>query len=196
MKADFLNSKPAFGLAAVIATGLVLAACSSTPATVSNVDPGVDFSQYKTYAFVEDLSTNSEQYQSLETTYLKTSVAREMEARGFTQSDTPQLAINFSVNTEEKIRSRSVPTSSYGVGYDPYYDVYYEDWGTTHTTRIDQYTEGKLNIDAIDVSSRKLVWQGSTKGRLTRKDLENAQAVLDQAVVEVFQKFPVASPGN
>ena len=196
MKSVFLNSKPAFGLAAVIATGLVLAACSSTPATVSNVDPGVDFSQYKTYAFVEDLSTNSEQFQSLETTYLKTSVTREMEARGFTKSDTPQLAINFSLNTEEKVRTRSVPSTSYGVGYDPYYDVYYEGWDTTHTTRIDQYTEGKLNIDAIDVSSRKLVWQGSTKGRLTKKDLENAQAVLDQAVVEVFQKFPVASPGN
>ena len=196
MRSGLLNKVPALGLAAILASGLILGACSSAPTIVSNTDPTVDFSQYKTYTFIEDLSTNSAQYQSLETTYLKASVGREMEARGFTKSNTPQLAINFSVDTQEKIRSRSVPSTSYGVGYDPYYDVYYDGWGTTHTTRIDQYTEGKLNIDAIDVSSRKLVWQGSTQGRLTKKDLENAQAVLDAAVVEIFQKFPIAGPGS
>ncbi len=74
--------------------------------------------------------------------------------------------------------------------------MYYDGWQTTHSTRIDQYTEGKLNIDAIDVSSRKLVWQGSTQGRLTKKDFENAQAVLNEAVIEIFQKFPIAGPGG
>ena len=40
-----------------------------------------------------------------------------------------------------------------------------------------------------------MVWQGSTKGRLTQKMLENAEATLDEAVVEIFTVFPVAAPG-
>lgn len=168
----------------------VLTACSSTPNTVSNADPTVDFSRYKTYAFVADLATDKQAYQSLETTHLKRSVKREMEQRGYTPSDTPDVAINFSVETAEKMRTRSVPSSSYGVGYDPYYDVYHDGWATTHSTRIDQYTEGKLNIDLIDVSSRKLVWQGSTKGRITKKDEKDWAGTLDGAVVEIFGTFP------
>ena len=92
-----------------------------------------------------------------------------MEARGFTKSDDPDL----------------------GIGYDPYYDVYYDGWGTSHETRIDQYTEGKLDIDLNDVKQRKLVWQGTTKGRLTKKDYANAQKTLDEAVVEIFTQFPI-----
>ena len=104
-----------------------------------------------------DLATDKEAYQSLETTYLKESVGRELEKIGLRKvASNPDLAINFSVETEEKVRSRSVPTGGYGMGYDPYYDVYQSGWGASHTTQIDQYTEGKLNIDAIDVNSRKL----------------------------------------
>lgn len=165
-----------------------LAACSSSP-TTSNADPTVDFSQYKTYAFLADLATDKASYQSLETTYLKESVSREMEKLGLRQvADDPDLAINFSVETQEKVTSRSVPTGGYGIGYDPFHDVYYDNWGMNHTTRIDQYTEGKLNIDAIDVKSRKLVWQGSTKGRLTTKAKDNYQVTLDEAVKEIFER--------
>ena len=169
----------------------LLSACSSTPATVSTADPSADFSRYKTYAFVQELATDKAGYQSLETTHLMRSVSREMNQRGFRKVDTdPDVAINFSLETQEKVRSRSVPSTGYGVGYDPYYDVYYDGWATTHTTRIDQYTEGKLNIDLIDVSSRKLVWQGSTKGRITRKQEQDMQTTLDAAVIEIFQGFP------
>ena len=174
----------------ILLTGWLLVACSSTPNTVSTADPSVDFTRFKTYAFVADLATDKEQYQSLETTYLKRSVAREMEQRGFRPSSEPDVAVNFSVETQEKTRTRSVPSSSYGVGYDPYHDVYYDGWATTHTTRIDQYTEGKLNIDLIDVASRKLVWQGSTKGRITKKDEQNWAGTLDAAVIEIFGGFP------
>lgn len=182
-----------FRAISVLVLATTLFACSSTPATTSNTDPTVDFSTYKTFAFLADLATDKEAYQSLETTYLKESVGRELEKLGLRQvSSDPDLAINFSVETQEKVQSRSVPSSGYGIGYDPFYDSYYDSWGTNHTTRIDQYTEGKLNIDAIDVKSRKLVWQGSTKGRLTNKDRENYQQTLEEAVTEIFEYVKAA----
>jgi hypothetical protein len=164
----------------------------STSNTVSSVDPSADFSQYKTYGFVSALDTDGAQYQSLESGYLRTAVSRELESRGFSQSDQPDLIINFSIETEEKIVQRSVPRTGGGMGYDPFYDAYYDDWGMSHETRIDQYTEGKLNIDLIDARERKVVWQGSTKGRLTKKDYENAQVTLNKAVTEIFLLFPEA----
>ena len=65
MESGFLKRMPVLGMTAVFASSLILAACSSAPATVSNVDPTVDFSQYKTYAFITDLSTNTEHYQRM-----------------------------------------------------------------------------------------------------------------------------------
>ena len=178
-----------------VATALLLAACASEPNTVSSQDSSADFSSYRTYAFLADLAEDQDYYQSLDTTYLKEAVSREMSARGFEQvSADPDLVINFAVETQEKVRTRQVPTGGYGVGHDPFYDVYYDGWGATHTTQIDQFTEGKLNIDAIDVASRRLVWQGSTKGRITRKDEQNWQQTLQGAVAEIFTQFPVPAP--
>lgn len=171
---------------------LVVAGCASTPNTVSSVDPTVNMGQYKTYSFTEILDTDGKQYQSMETGILMAATSRELEARGFSKSDQPDVLINFSIEAEEKVRSRSVPTGGVGMmGYDPFYgDVYGGGWGMSHQTRIDQYTEGKLNIDLVDNQARKVVWHGSTKGRLTKKDYENVQATLEEAVTEIFLQFP------
>lgn len=176
--------------AALIATGgFLLAGCSSP--VVSNADPSVDFSAYQTYAFLSDVADDKSQYESIERAYLKNAVGREMNQRGFQKNNAdPDVVINFAVQTQEKLQSRSVPTSGYGFGYDPFDDVYGPAWGTTYTTRVDQYTEGKLVIDLIDVDDRRVVWQGSTKGRLTDKALQNYQATLDAAVTEIFDQFP------
>ena len=97
---------------------LAIGACSSNPTAV-NYDSSVDFSQYKTYAFIADLATDKEAYQSLESTFLKEAVGRELGKAGLqqVQSD-PDLLINFSIETQEKVRSRSVPSGGYGIGYD------------------------------------------------------------------------------
>jgi hypothetical protein len=176
------------GIVALLATGLILGGCASSPSTFSAADQSVDFNQYKTYAFMQDLSTDQRDYQSLESTYLKDSVAREMEQRGFRQSPTPELLINFSIDSEEKVRSRSVPSS--GLYVDPFYGYSY---GVGYETRIDQYTEGRLNIVAVDVEGQRLVWEGTTKGRITAKVAANIEGTLDEAVSEVFKQFPVTA---
>jgi hypothetical protein len=197
MNSNFQSHQPLRNLMLAILTFALigsLISCTSSPATTSNSDPTVDFSKYKTFAFLADLSTDKENYQSLESTYLKNAVGRELEQLGLEQvAVNPDLAINFSIETEEKIKTRNIPTTNYGMGYDPYYDVYRSGWGASHTTQIDQFTEGKLDIDAIDIETRSIVWQGTTKGRLTTKDRKDFKATLDEAVREIFQ-FAAAQP--
>ncbi len=176
---------------AVAVLGLLLAGCASDP-TTSNVDPSADLTKYNTYAFLQDLATDKgADYGSLETTYLRNAVAAELNALGMKENaSNPDILINFSIETQEKVQSRSVPTGHMGMGYDPFYDgYYYGGWGATHTTRIDQFTEGRLVIDAIDPDEKKLVWQGTTKGRLTTKAMQNMEETLSGAVNEIFAKF-------
>ena len=169
---------------------LLITACASP--TVTDVDPNADFSSYKTFAFLSDVASEKQPYESLERAHLKASVGREMMARGYVHDNAgPDLLINFAIETQEKLKTRTVPTSGYAIGYDPFFDVYDVGWGMSHTTRIDQYTEGTLEIDLIDVDERRMIWQGRTKGRVTQKDMINFKSTLDEAVADIFEQFPV-----
>ncbi len=177
------------GAALVAAATLVMGGCASSPHTYSAADQSVDFKTYQTYAFMSDLQTDQAAYQSLESTYLKEAVANEMEQRGFRPSATPDITINFSIETEEKIRSRSVPTS--GFYADPFFGYGY---GMAYETRIDQFTEGKLAVHAVETASNRIVWQGTTQGRITKKAQQEMHATLTGAVSEIFSQFPVPAP--
>ncbi len=179
---------------AMTCTLLFLGACASTPNTFSNADPSTDFSQYKTYGFFSTLSTDNAQYESLVSNFLKVAVAQEFDKRGFAHDDeSPQLRVNFYINTQDKIRTRSVPTAG---GYYDYRDPFYDPWGgygggVAYETRVDQYTEGTLNIDVVDVETNKLAWEGSIVGRLTDKDVRNLEQTVDEAVTAVMYNFPI-----
>jgi len=184
---------------AMVVAALLLTACASTPNTFSNADPSVDFSQYKTFGYFSTLSTDNAQYQSLVSNFLKVAVAQELVVRGLDHDEeNPDLRVNFYINTQDKIKSRSVPTAG---GYYDYRDPFYDPWGgyggvgVAYETRIDQYTEGTLNIDVVDGKTNKLVWEGSVVGRLTEKDVRNMEQTVDEAVAEVMVNFPILGGG-
>ena len=170
---------------------LLLSGCASTPNTFSNKDPNVDFSQIRTYGFMADPSTNHDNYESLVTNFLKVAIAQEMDRRGLSYSEGPDIYVNFYINTKEKIRSRSVPTMGAYYGYrDPFYDT----WGGYggYETRIDQYTEGTLHIDVVDAASNRLIWEGGVTGRVTDDAVKNLERSIDAAVAAVFDAaFPL-----
>ena len=80
---------------AIGALVMTLSGCASTPNTFSNRDSSADFSQFDTFGYFPTLSTDNPQYQSLVSNFLKVAVAQEMDKRGLTYSDNPDLQINF-----------------------------------------------------------------------------------------------------
>jgi hypothetical protein len=175
--------------------GFILAGCASTPNTYSNADQSVDLTQFRTYGFFENLSTDKEQYQSLVSNFLKVAVAQEMYRRGLEHSQDPQILLNFYINTEEKIRTRTTPTMG---AYYGYRDPFYEPWAGYggYETRVDQYTEGTLHIDIVDAESKKLVWEGAIVGRIRDEDVKNMEATIDEAVAAVMANYPVLPTGS
>ena len=172
-------------------TVLLTTGCASGPDVFINQDPGADFGAYNTYGFPPELSTDrASGYSSLLSQYLKTAVSREMDARGYTQSDNPDLEVNFYVHTEEKIKTTQTPTST---GYYGYRGGRYSGWGgyggVGYETRVTQYTEGTLNVDLVDNRRDQLVWEAAMVGKVSKDARENLEQAVNEAIAELFQSY-------
>ncbi|QNR85501.1 DUF4136 domain-containing protein [Pedobacter riviphilus] len=87
---------------------LALAGCT-TLRTASDYDKNVDLSGYKTYNFY-DKGIARVKLNNLDKRRLIAAVESEMNAKGFTKSDRPDLLVNLVVVAREK-------TDVYGPGY-------------------------------------------------------------------------------
>ena len=175
---------------------LLVSSCAERPTIRADWDKTADFSAYSSYDFADVLSTNSgQQYDSLQTKYLKVAVARELDARGYKKvDDGADLEVNFHLYLVDKqtVRTTTTPTVGYG-GYYGYRRGYYGSWGNyRYDTYVDDYTEGTLHIDLIDNKRDQLVWEGVAVGTVTKKAMENAETSINNVVKQIFDKYPFA----
>jgi hypothetical protein len=188
MKTPFSLSRFATALLA----SLVLSACASGPNVISNKAPDFAIADYRTFGFMEPLSTDRDGVRTLLSQRLVDAATRELEAKGLAYSEKqPDLRVNFLVSTRETLSSR--PSSGVNVGVRA---GRYGTWGGysvgvgTSTADVVQRTEGTLAIDIIDASRNTLVWEGALSGRVTDKVRENLGPAIDKAVVDILSKFP------
>jgi hypothetical protein len=184
---------------------LLLTACAMDPRIHSLYDPGADFARFSTYNFAPEAKAGDEQYTSLLTKNLKYSISQEMESRGYSLSNNPDLLVNFKVKTREKIDMHATPVMRSSPFYSPYpYPYYYaysfgfyDPWPYyAYETRVVQYTEGTLNIDLIEAAAKQLVWEGAAIGRV-REDRENMPEYVREVVASIFERYPfVAGKGE
>ena len=173
----------------------VAAGCAVKPDYRVDYDPAVDFSQYKTYGFFDQLGTDQAGYSTLVTQHFKAATGREMEKLGYTYTEQdPDLLVNFNAMSTEKseVRSRQVPTMGYGMtGYYGYRGMMYSPF-PMYETEVEtvNYKVGTLNIDVVDAERKMLVWEAVAEGRLTKKAMENPRQAIDAVVTELFARYP------
>ncbi|WP_372626613.1 DUF4136 domain-containing protein [Arsukibacterium sp.] len=172
---------------------LTLTACSSNPTVRSDQATDVNFSQYQTFSFVEELATDRAGYTTLVTQHFKDAISTELAARGLRYVDSePQLLVNFNSNVTSRSETRSTPTPSYHYGYYHYrrgivyagFPVYSNDVSTVH------YKVGTVNIDLVDAAKRRLIWEGIAEGTLKQNDLEQPREAAARTVALIFEKLP------
>jgi len=194
------DSKRARGLVRVLAMAgalAILTACASKPVVRTQSSPVLDIQKYQTFGFVERPDTDKSGYTTLTTRFLKEAVAREMVARGYTRSEQPDLLVNFTAGSKDKVEGDSWP--EVGLGWGRWSRGW--GWGGMWGSRdIRTVTEGSLTIDVVDQQHKELVWSGTAKGRVTSRDEDNPQSAIDKAVSAIFIKYPrqplVASSDN
>lgn len=176
----------------MLAAGLaLLTACASGPKIRSDQDPAANFAGYRTWNFAPDLGTDRAGYSTLVTSHFKTAVAREMQARGYTQSDQPDLLVNFFTTVREHTDVQSTPRVQMGLGYYRYRSGLYGTWPLYNEVTSTTYKVGTASIDVVDAARKQLVWEGVAEGRLTEKMLDAPGPAISAAVSEIFAKYPI-----
>lgn len=167
-------------LLAVLAS-LLLSACASGPTIVANTNPGTDFTNFKTFNYMQPLGTDrSNGVRTPFSTRLMTSMDREMAARGLQKSDNPDILIDFNIFAEDRIDVRQTPTSTVHRSH------WHRGWSTwpTYQTTVRQYTEGSLVIDIVYPAQSTLIAEGSATQRVNNDTL--TQEASDQFVSEIM----------
>jgi hypothetical protein len=172
---------------------LLLAACSSGPQIKADYDPSVDFSQYQTFNFYNPMGIENPNYSSILGQMFRDAITREMEKRGYTLSDNPDLMMNVSAILEDKTKVTTYNDPMYG-GYYGYRSGFYDPWygyGYGTSTHVSQYTEGTVNIDMVDAKAKRMVWEGIAVGRVN-EDRSNAEVreAINSGVMEMFSTYP------
>jgi hypothetical protein len=178
----------------VVAVSVALSGCAAPKInTRSQSDPSVNLASYHTYNFVAEPGTNRGGYSTPITTYFKTAIARELDARGYKLTEeNPQLLINFNTNAREQVDIRSTPSMSYGYGYYGYRGGMYAAGpiGGTDVETV-RYKQGTANIDVVDAAKKQLVWEGVAEGKITDTMMKNPQATIDTVITDMFLNYPV-----
>ena len=174
---------------------MAITGCATGPTVSADYDRNANFASYRSFGFYSPLGTDQAGYQSLITTTLKSAVRSEMESRGYVYAETgADLLVNFNAKLARQTEVTQTPAPSMYYGYRR---GFYGGWGGYgYETRVDQYTEGTLNIDVVDAKRQQLVWEGVAVGRVTKKSQEDRQAAIRAAVAEIFTKYPSRAGGQ
>ena len=174
--------------------GYALAGCSSSGANImADYDRSAPFGSYQTYNFMEGAGPDYDNYQSFFSQYMVQAIIIEMETRGYTKSDDPDLLVNFNAVLQDKtkVRTTSSPPPMHG-GYYGYRGGYsaWGGYGYGTETHVSQYTEGTFNIDIVDNKKHQLIWEAVGVGKVTEETMENLEERVKAGVPKFFSLYP------
>jgi hypothetical protein len=174
-----------FGLLTLLA---ILSGCASGPNVVTNSDPSADFMNLRTFGFMQPLSTDRGNVQTLLSSQLIAATTEELEIRGWRrEQNNPDVLINFLLETQEQIRSRNTSASVSTM----HRSGRYGGWGASMSTpTIEQTTQGALSIDMIDPSRNVMIWEGTATDRVTDRIRQNQEEAVRTFVTAILAQFP------
>ncbi|MFI5097623.1 MAG: DUF4136 domain-containing protein [Candidatus Acidiferrales bacterium] len=155
---------------------------------VVDFDPNLDFSRYKTYAFiggVENLVAIQLNPELIEIR-MHHSVSREMDKRGLRQvkpAENPDLVVRYWANS-----STQVDVAVAG-NWGPYGAYVGGDWSFLfESVSASSKKEGALIIDLIDPKAKSLAWRLYLIRKITNPDKEWKKA--DEEISSGFESYP------
>jgi hypothetical protein len=178
------------GYLSVLVGVCALSACSTV--TVStDYDHSAPFAKYKTYALApaskgQVLSPTSE-------AALRDALRTDLAAKGLTEAANgkPDLAVVRHVFLKDKVAVQEYTSWGYGYGGGwPYGYGYYGMWTGAPRTYVDvqQYTQGTMILDFVDVKTKKLVFRG--KGEAIVGDTESNAEKIREGVKKMVEAYP------
>ncbi|SHI09863.1 DUF4136 domain-containing protein [Ferrimonas marina] len=176
-----------------MAAALMLAGCS-TIQTDSDYDTSTQFSNLKTWAWVEKSEvTGDDQYHmdGLMDQRVRNAITNTLQSKGLSQVDAADadILVNYLTKIEKKV---NVDTFYSSFGYHPYYYGRYPfHAGVRADTRVREYQEGTLLIDLVDNENRTLIWRGSGTDTLKQNQTPAQRTEqVNEVVSAIMEQFP------
>ncbi len=164
-----------------IGTMILIISCSGLRVS-TDFDRKADFKKYKTYNFSKEVDKMTA-LNDMNRRRLKDAISKEMESKGFQVSPTPDVLVNAFVKGQTKYTANANTTSFGG-------PFMYRGFGSSNTyVDINKSVEGTLFIDLIDVSEKKMIWEGVAEG-LVNPRTNTREDKLNAVVQEIFKNFP------
>jgi hypothetical protein len=184
-----------FSIAAL--AGIFLASCAS----VAHVekDDTVNFSKYKTFAWVDTKEKTEEKKGSdLLEKNIVSAVNTELQKEGWQESKrNPDVLLSYDVLVEKAVKENNEPVYSRSFTrtfYNPYTrrwsSIYYPSQFLGYDNQQYEVREGTVTITMLDAKTDKTVWQGWTTDQVNSKNLTSKE--IQSSVKSIFRKFDVA----
>jgi len=213
-----MKSKKIFSKIFLMAA-IALSGCGIYNNTYSNYDKSVDFTKYKTYAWLNSQRTTL-YYNDVIENNAKSYVDNQFKNRGYAiDTVKPDVLLELVLKSEKK--KEVVQTSNpynysnytyYNYPYNRYYNdnLYYGNqyynyypyynysipysYHSGYTTKIRKYTKSTITINLIDRTSNKLVWTGSAENDIY--DPAYLKEEIHPGVVDILKQYPVKTIEN
>ena len=184
-------------LGMVAVAGLLLTSCAS----VAHIekDETVNFSNYKSYAWVDTKEKNEQRKGSdLTEQHIRKAVDAELAKQGWKQAkNNPDVLLSYDVLVEKSLKQSNDPVYSQSFTrsfFNPYTRrwgyIYYPSRFLGYDRNRYEVREGTVTISMIDAETNKTVWQGWTTDEVNSKNLTSKE--IQASVKSIFRKFDVA----
>ena len=144
----------------------------------SDYDRAFHFSNLKTFSFTVQKrgATDPLAADTLNDGRIRTGLESQLIANGFRmETEKADFVIAYYVTTKNKL-------SVQDYGYGP------PRWFGGRNLRVDQYSEGTLMVDFIDVRTNQVIWRGRASGTLEMKGVDKKISKSTEKLVKQFVK--------
>jgi hypothetical protein len=174
--------KKALGIAAV---AVLIALPAAAQKVQIDYDKTVDFSKYKTFAWV-DTEDSLQQMSPLMHSRLKNAIEHQFGSSGITQvkpDQSPDFYITYHTDAKDEVHYN---TTNYGYGYGR---GWYRGGALgSSTTTATTYTKGTLIIDLWDAKTKNLIWRGVSTATVPENPEKGAK-LIDSTIAKLAKKW-------
>lgn len=183
--------------------GFVFLLASCAPAAHIEKDDTTDFSQYKTFAWLEKdkdgKKVNHNSKNDLTEQKVRQAVSKELEkSAGWKETKkNPDVLLSYDVLVERSVKQQSDPVYSrpfMRTFYNPYARRYFNVYYPSQFMGYDNYDvpsrEGTVTISMIDANTEKTVWQGWVTDEVDNRHMTAKE--IQNSVKAIFKKFDIA----
>jgi hypothetical protein len=152
------------------------------PRISTDVAPGVNFSAYKTFAWVD--APVPPGLNPIIVQRIRDGIEAGLVQKGYLRGEPGDLSLIMTIGTRDKVDIHSWGGGGWG-GWGGFGG--WGGWGGGHIS-VHEYTQGQLSLDVFDTRSKQPLWHGQATDTVSieRPKLQK----IDKAVMKVMAPFP------